>query len=268
MITLGKRDILGVMIDVVDYEGAVDQILAAAVQRRSFAVSALAVHGVMTGVLDAEQRYRLNSFDLLVPDGQPVRWALNMLHSAGLKDRVYGPSLMLALCERCARDGIPIFLYGSSPDVITRLRDALCRRFPVLDVAGAQPSRFRTITAQEKSGIVNEIRGSGARLVFVGLGCPRQEVWAYEFRNALEMPVIAVGAAFDFHAGTLPQAPRRLQDAGLEWLYRLAREPRRLWRRYILLNPLYVAMIAAQGLGVLALTKRPVRRPQNEMGLG
>ncbi|HEU4749372.1 MAG TPA: WecB/TagA/CpsF family glycosyltransferase [Gemmatimonadaceae bacterium] len=268
MIRLGKRDILGVMIDVVDYEGAVDQIVAAAVQRRSFAVSALAVHGVMTGVLDAEQRYRLNSFDLLVPDGQPIRWALNILHSARLKDRVYGPSLMLALCERCAREGVPIYLYGSSTDVITRLRVALCRRFPGLAVAGAQPSRFRRITAQEKSEIVEEIRGSGARLVFVGLGCPRQEVWAYEFRNALEMPVIAVGAAFDFHAGTLPQAPRRLQNAGLEWAYRLAREPRRLWRRYILLNPLYVAMIAAQGLGVMALTKRPVRRPQSEMGLG
>jgi len=268
MIRQGKRDILGVMVDVIDYEAAVDQIVAAAVQGRGFAVSALAVHGVMTGVLDAEQRYRLNSFDLLVPDGQPVRWALNLLHSARLKDRVYGPALMLAICQRCARDRIPIYLYGSSTAVITRLRERLSQRFPGLDIAGAQPSRFRRITAEEKSGIIAEIRGSGARVVFVGLGCPRQEVWAYEFRDVLAMPVIAVGAAFDFHAGTVPQAPERLQSAGLEWLYRLAREPNRLWRRYILLNPLYIAMIAAQGLGLLGLLKRGVRRPQNEMGVG
>jgi len=268
MIRRGKRDVLGVMVDVIDYEAVVDQTVAAAADGRGFAVSAVAVHGVMTGVLDAEQRYRLNSFDLLVPDGQPVRWALNMLHSARLKDRVYGPSLMLALCERCASDRIPIYLYGSSQGVIVRLAERLTERFPGLRVAGMQPSKFRRITAEEKSETIAQIRDSGARLVFVGLGCPRQEVWAYEFRDALSMPVIAVGAAFDFHAGTVTQAPPRLQNAGLEWLYRLAQEPRRLWRRYMLLNPLYVAMIAAQGVGLLRLRKRAVRRPRNEMSFG
>jgi exopolysaccharide biosynthesis WecB/TagA/CpsF family protein len=268
MIQGGKRDVLGVMVDVVDYEAAVDQIIAAAKERRGFSVTALAVHGVMTGALDAEQRYRLNKFDLAVPDGQPVRWALNILHSARLRERVYGPTLMLALCLRCAREGIPIYLYGSNESVITRLRAWLAERFPALKIAGAHPSRFRRITAAEKAEVIGDIRGSGARLVFVGLGCPRQEVWAYEFRDALSMPVIAVGAAFDFHAGTVPQAPESLQRVGLEWAYRLVREPRRLWRRYMLLNPLYVAMVAAQRARLVNFAKRAPTRPRSDVNYG
>ena len=268
MISRGKRDILGVMVDVVDYESAVDQIVHAAQSGRGFAATALAVHGVMTGALDPEQRFRLNELDLVVPDGQPVRWALNLLHSARLSERVYGPTLMLGLCERCARDGIPIYLYGSNASVLSSLRERLVARFPSLRIAGSQPSRFRRITPQEKAEIVNEIRGSGARLVFAGLGCPRQEVWAYEFRDALSMPVVAVGAAFDFHAGTVPQAPRRMQNAGLEWLFRLVQEPRRLWRRYALLNPLYVAMVAAQGAHLVRFSDRAASRPQHELNYG
>ena len=268
MIRRGKRDILGVMVDVVDYESAVDQIVHAAKAGRGFAVTALAVHGVMTGALDPEHRFRLNDFDLVVPDGQPVRWALNLLHSTRLKERVYGPALMLALCERCASDGIPIYLYGSNESALGKLRDRLEELFPMLTIAGAQPSRFRRITPDEKAEIVSDIRHSGARVVFAGLGCPRQEVWAYEFRDALSMPVVAVGAAFDFHAGTVPQAPRRMQNVGLEWLYRLVHEPRRLWRRYALLNPLYVAMVAAQGTRLVRFSDRAAARPDHELNYG
>jgi len=268
MIRRGKRDILGVMVDVVDYESAVDQIIHAARERRSFAATALAVHGVMTGALDQEHRFRLNQFDLVVPDGQPVRWALNLLHSTHLRERVYGPTLMLALCERSARDGIPIYLYGSNESVLTNLRKRLLERFPALGIAGSQPSKFRRITPNEKKEIVNEIRSSGAQLVFAGLGCPRQEVWAYEFRDALSMPVVAVGAAFDFHAGTVPQAPERLQNAGLEWAYRLVQEPKRLWRRYALLNPLYMAMVTAQGIGLKRSGDNPGTKPAREMNYG
>jgi N-acetylglucosaminyldiphosphoundecaprenol N-acetyl-beta-D-mannosaminyltransferase len=268
MIKRGKRDILGVMVDVVDYESAVEQIVHAAKAQRGFTTTALAVHGVMAGALDPEQRFRLNEFDLVVPDGQPVRWALNLLHSTHLRERVYGPALMLALCERCASDGIPIYLYGSSESVLAKLRKRLQERFPTLTIAGAQPSRFRCITPDEKAAIVNDIRGSGARLVFAGLGCPRQEVWAYEFREALSMPIVTVGAAFDFHAGTVTQAPLRLQNAGLEWTYRLIREPRRLWRRYAILNPLYVAMVAAQGTRLVRFGDRSASRPDHELNYG
>src|SRR6266404_7498640 len=164
MIRRGKRDILGVMVDVTDYESAVDQIVHAAKAGRSFAATALAVHGVMTGALDPEQRFRLNELDLVVPDGQPVRWALNLLHSTHLAERVYGPALMLALCERSASDGVPIYLYGSNESVLSKLRQRLEELFPTLRIAGTQPSRFRRITPEEKAEIVNDIRGSGARL--------------------------------------------------------------------------------------------------------
>jgi exopolysaccharide biosynthesis WecB/TagA/CpsF family protein len=268
MISGGKRNVLGVSVDVIDYESAVDQIVRAASERRSFAVTALAVHGVMTGAMDSEQRFRLNQLDLVVPDGQPVRWALNLLHSAHLSDRVYGPTLMLRLCERCAKEGLPIYLYGSNAEVLAKLRQRLPAKFPALKIAGAQPSKFRRVTSDEKREIVQEIRDSGARLVFAGLGCPRQEVWAYENRDALSLPVVAVGAAFDFHAGTIPQAPLALQRAGLEWLYRLSHEPRRLWRRYALLNPLYVAMVTAQATGLRHFDERPATKPEHEMNYG
>ena len=265
MISRGKRSVLGVSVDVIDYESAVDQIVEAAKSKRAFAVTALAVHGVMTGAMDPEQRFRLNHLDLAVPDGQPVRWALNLLHSAKLSERVYGPTLMLELCERCAKEGLPIYLYGSSAEVLEKLRDALESRFPALTIAGAEPSRFRRVTSEEKKEIVQQIRDSGASVAFAGLGCPRQEVWAYEYREALSMPVIAVGAAFDFHAGTVPQAPSALQSAGLEWHYRLTKEPKRLWRRYALLNPLYVAMITAQATGLRNFDQSPGTRPTQEM---
>ena len=268
MINGGKRNVLGVSVDVIDYESAVDQIIRAAKDRRSFAVTALAVHGVMTGAMDSEQRFRLNQFDLAVPDGQPVRWALNLLHSAHLSERVYGPTLMLEVCERCEKEALPIYLYGSSSDVLTKLRHRLQARFPKLEIAGAQPSRFRRVTTEEKSEIVQTIRDSGARIVFAGLGCPRQEVWAYEYRNVLSLPVIAVGAAFDFHAGIFPQAPPMFQRVGLEWLYRLSREPRRLWRRYAFLNPLYIAMVTAQATGLRSFDAGPGTPPAHEMNYG
>jgi exopolysaccharide biosynthesis WecB/TagA/CpsF family protein len=246
MIDHGKKSVLGVMIDAVDYAAALAKITAAALERRSFAVSALAVHGVMTGVFDATQRYRLNHLDLVVPDGQPVRWALNALYGTQLPDRVYGPTLTLKLCEQAAALELPIYLYGSRPEVLTALSANLQRRFPRLQIAGVQPSRFRQLDADEQRALAAEICASGAAITFVGLGCPRQEVWVYELRDQIAMPLIAVGAAFDFHAGLLPQAPARIQRLGLEWAYRLKQEPRRLWRRYVLLNPTYLTLLALQ----------------------
>jgi N-acetylglucosaminyldiphosphoundecaprenol N-acetyl-beta-D-mannosaminyltransferase len=242
----GKRNVVGVLVDAVDYEAAVERIIAAAKERRSMSVSALAVHGVMTGVLDPTHRYRLNHLDLVVPDGQPVRWALNAHHKTRLKDRVYGPTLTLRLCEQAAAQSLPIYLYGSHPDVLSALCRNLCERFPGLKIAGSRPSRFRPLSASEKLEVAQRIADSGAQLTFVGLGCPRQEVWVYEYRDLLPMPLIAVGAAFDFYSQAMPQAPEHLQRAGLEWLFRLVREPRRLWRRYLFLNPYYSALVFLQ----------------------
>jgi exopolysaccharide biosynthesis WecB/TagA/CpsF family protein len=145
---------------------------------------------------------------------------------------------------------LPVYFYGSRPDVLERLTANLRTRFPALRVAGARPSLFRRSTEEERAFIIEEIRRAGARIIFVGLGCPRQEVWVYENARALGLPAIAVGAAFDFHAGLLPQAPRALQDKGLEWAFRLIKEPRRLWRRYLFLNPLFVSLLLMQWSGL------------------
>jgi N-acetylglucosaminyldiphosphoundecaprenol N-acetyl-beta-D-mannosaminyltransferase len=268
MIDQGKYNLLGVLIDAIDYEAAVAKIIAAAKTRRSLTVSALAVHGVMTGVLDPAHGTRLNHLDLVAPDGQPVRWALNLLHGVQLPDRVYGPTLTLKVCERAAQEGLPIYLYGSKPAVLEALSHNLTGRFPKLQIAGAQPSRFRPVTPAEQREIVHTIQASGAAITLVGLGCPRQEVWVYEHRHRLNMPMLAVGAAFDFHAGTLSQAPPQLQRLGLEWLYRLIHEPKRLWRRYLLLNPHYLWLLSQQWLRLRAFPVLDANLPQQELRYG
>ena len=268
MLDFGRKNILGIGINAVDYETAVEKIITAAREKRPFAVSALAVHGVMTGATDRAHRYRLNKLDLVVPDGQPVRWALNRLHGAKLTDRVYGPTLTLKVCERAAEEGLSIYLYGSQPEVLKKFGENLCKKFPKLKIAGSQPSRFRQITEEEQIEIAETIKQSGASIVLVGLGCPRQETFAFENRKLISMPLMAVGAAFDFHAGTLPQAPEFLQKYGLEWFYRLAQEPRRLWKRYATTNPHYVWMIALQFFGIRDLGKQKLIPPNEQMRFG
>lgn len=248
MLNLGKRNVLGVQVSAIDYEAAVGAVVTAAERRERLTVSALAVHGVMTGVLDPAQQFRLNHLDLVVPDGQPVRWALNLLHGVPLPDRVYGPTLTLKICEAAAASGLPVFFYGSRAPVLAGLTRNLPERIRGLQLAGAEPSRFRCLSADEQLQLAHRIRNSGASIVFVGLGCPRQEVWIYEMGHLLSMPLVAVGAAFDFHAGMLPQAPASWQKVGLEWLFRLGCEPRRLWRRYLSLNPKYVRLVMRQAL--------------------
>jgi exopolysaccharide biosynthesis WecB/TagA/CpsF family protein len=250
MINKGKHSILGVNVHAVDYEYAVAKIIAAAAQKQPCAVSALAVHGVMTGFLDPVHLRRLNGLDLVVPDGQPVRMALRLLHGQKLPDRVYGPNLTLKVAEAMAEKGLKVYLYGSKPEVLDNLILNLQRRFPQLEIAGAEPSKFRKLTETERLEVANRIKSSGADVVFLGLGCPRQEVWAYEYRDLLNLPILAVGAAFDFYAGNLPQAPKILQDISLEWLYRLIQEPKRLWQRYLILNPIYVWNIFLQYTGL------------------
>ncbi len=268
MIDFGKRNVLGIGIDAVDYDAAVERIVHAAREHRPMAVSALAVHGLMTGVLDPTHKYRLNQFELLVPDGQPVRWALNWLHGAHLADRVYGPTLMLNLCRRAAEEQLPIYLFGGTSELLGELSTNLLERFPSLQIAGTQCSKFRRLSPGERDETVAAIRASGAAITFVGLGCPRQEVWAYEFRQSLSMPLIAVGAAFNFHAQQLAQAPRFLQDRGLEWLFRLLCEPRRLWRRYLLLNPLYAGLLLLQLSRLRRFDLGDALRPEEEMCYG
>lgn len=268
MIDLGKHNLLGVGIDAVDYESAVARILDAAENRRTMGVSALAVHGVMTGVMDDTHRHRLNGLEMIVPDGQPVRWALNLLYKTKLKDRVYGPNLMLKTCEAAAESGKSIFLFGGTQKLLDLLSSKLLGAFPDLKIAGTLPSKFRKVTYKEKLQIIETIQNSGASITFVGLGCPRQEVWTFEFKDHLKMPVLAVGAAFNFHAGELSQAPEFMQRIGMEWFYRLCKEPRRLWKRYLFLNPYYLALLFAQKTGLKKFDIADTTVPDGEVLYG
>ena len=268
MLDYGKQNILGVGINAVDYEAAVEKIVFAARNKQSFAVSALAVHGVMTGAMDSIHRHRLNGLDLVVPDGQPVRWAMNWLYGVKLPDRVYGPTLTLKVCERAAKEGLSIYLYGSRQEVLDKFAVNLQKKFPGLKIGGSQPSRFRQVSADEQMEIAETIRESGASIVLVGLGCPRQEVWVFENCGLLQMPALAVGAAFDFHAGTVSQAPPWFQKRGLEWFYRFVQEPRRLWKRYAILNPLYLMLITFQLLKLRTMALDETSPPPTQMRFG
>jgi N-acetylglucosaminyldiphosphoundecaprenol N-acetyl-beta-D-mannosaminyltransferase len=182
----------------------------------------------------------------VVPDGQPLVWALNALgHDAS---RVYGPDLMARYCERSAGTGTRMYLYGGrSQGALVELALQLRRRYPGLKIVGGYSPPYRSLDDEERDWITKEINSSGADVVWVGTGQPKQEIWMHEMRERLDAPMlIGVGAAFDFHAGLVPQAPDWMQAAGLEWAYRLSKEPRRLWKRYARYNPRFVAGFARQ----------------------
>ncbi|MDB4973970.1 MAG: teichoic acid biosynthesis protein [Myxococcaceae bacterium] len=250
-----RAGILGVGISVTAYAQVVRNVTQAAAAGRSLLLAASDVHMLIQAQQDPVFAAVLNAFDIVVPDGQPVRWGLKLTREADLKERVYGPTLMLRVCESAAREGLPIFLYGSRPEVLARLQQRLLARFRGLEVAGTLAGRFRPLTAAEQTEDARAINGSGARITFLGMGCPRQEWWAFHMRERISMPLLAVGAAFDFHAGMVAQAPPWMQARGLEWLFRLSTDPRRLWRRYVLLTPRYIPLIAAQALGLRAFPR-------------
>ncbi len=210
-------------------------------------ISAAAVHLVMRAREDAEVRQAVLATTLVVPDGQPLVWALRALGHASAT-RVYGPELMARHCAHAAHTGTPAFLYGGRNEAaLIELAVRLRTRFPGLQIAGGHSPPFRELTEAEDERIAARIDASGAAVVWVGTGQPRQERWMARMRPRLAAPMlIAVGAAFDFHAGLVPQAPDWMGRHGLEWSYRLAREPRRLWRRYARYNPRFVAAFARQ----------------------
>jgi exopolysaccharide biosynthesis WecB/TagA/CpsF family protein len=251
-----KANILGVGISVTDYAEVVACVLDAARAKRSLLVNACSVHNLIEAVDDPQLAAVLNRFEIVAPDGQPVRWGLRWTGQADLHERVYGPTLMLHVCEAAARDDLPIYLYGSKDSTLAPLAAKLRERFPKLAIAGMRAGRFRPLTAAETEADAIAIRDSGARVVFVGMGCPRQDWWIFHMRDRIQLPMLAVGAAFDFHAGLVTQAPPLLQRAGLEWLYRLTREPTRLWRRYLTITPRYLPLIAVQAVGLREYARR------------
>jgi exopolysaccharide biosynthesis WecB/TagA/CpsF family protein len=239
-----RHDVLGVGVSATRYDEAADFILRAAKQRMPALVDHLSLHGLALARRDPSFRAALEAFDLVAPDGQPVRWALNRLHGAGLTDRVYGPALMERLCELAARERLGIYLYGGQPQVSGRLRRMLLKRHPRLRVVGCESPPYRPLSPDEDAAVVDRINSSGAGIVFLGLGCPKQEYFARAHQGRIHAVQICVGAAFDFLAGAKPMAPPWMQARGLEWCFRLASEPRRLWRRYLVSTPGLAARLA------------------------
>ena len=259
-----KANILGVGISVTNYGEVVRCVLEAARGQRPLLVNACSVHNLIEAIDDPSLAAALNQFDIVAPDGQPVRWGLAWTRQARLSERVYGPTLTLQVCEAAAREGLPVYLYGSRQLTLERLSERLRTRFPRLQIAGMRAGRFRPLTPQEAAEDAAAIRCSGARIVLVGMGCPRQDWWVFHMRKQIPLPMLAVGAAFDFHAGLVQQAPPALQRAGLEWLYRLTREPGRLWRRYLTITPRYLPLIACQALGLRSFPFRTDLRDADE----
>jgi N-acetylglucosaminyldiphosphoundecaprenol N-acetyl-beta-D-mannosaminyltransferase len=207
-------------------------------------VSLHAAHAIVTAANDPSLREAVNTFELIGTDGQPVRWAMNWLHGTKLRDRVYGPELMLRLCRRAAELDVGIYLYGSSTEVIEALQRNLLEKYPGLRIVGAEAPPFRPLSHHEEEAMFERINQSGAGLVFLGLGCPKQDFFAHRYRDRIHAVQVCVGAAFDFHAGRKRTAPGWMQRCGMEWLFRLASEPRRLWRRYLVTNTQFLVKLA------------------------
>jgi N-acetylglucosaminyldiphosphoundecaprenol N-acetyl-beta-D-mannosaminyltransferase len=242
-----SRRILGVRVDATSYNPATETVLALAEADEGGYVCATSVHGVVEARRDPEFARVLDGACLVTPDGVPLVWALRAL---GVRDarRVYGPDLMPAVCAAAARAGIPIGLYGGTPEVLDRLIGRFLREFPRLAVVWAFAPPFRPLSPEEDAKVTEEILDSGARILFVGLGCPRQERWMAAHREHFPAVMLGVGAAFDFLARVKPQAPARLQRMGLEWAYRLACEPRRLGPRYLSIVPRFLFAFGGEWL--------------------
>lgn len=241
--TIRRVDVLGVGISAVDMSMACDEISRWIDRRERHYVCVTGVHGVMESQRDPELLAIHNASGLTTPDGMPMVWA-GRRAGAHWMSRVYGPDLMLSVLERAAERGWSSFLYGGNDGVADLLASRLTARFPGLDIAGTYCPPFRALTPAEDDDVVRRINDVGADIVWVGLSTPKQERWMAAHVGRLEAPaLVGVGAAFDFHAGLVSQAPSWMQQRGLEWLYRVAKEPRRLWKRYLQNNPAFVARI-------------------------
>jgi len=242
-------EVLGVPLALVDYESVLDWVDASVRAQSREYICVAAVHTVMAVQEDPELKRAVLGASFTVPDGQPLVWALKALgHPLG--DRVYGPELMDRACARAAKTGQKMYLYGGrNQGALAQLTRILRLRHPGLKIVGGYAPPFRALTSAEEDAIAHDINRSGADVVWVGIGVPKQEKWMARMRPRLGAPVlIGVGAAFDFHAGLVPQAPPTMQKYGLEWVFRCAQEPRRLWKRYARYNPLFVAGFVRQYL--------------------
>jgi len=245
ILPLEYRHILGMRVDATSYEDATQRIVDWAQKRESKCVCAANVHMTMETYDNPKFAQIVNNADLVTPDGMPLVWALRAL---GVKNasRVYGPTLTLDVCQAAASMGISIALYGGTPDSLAAFTDFLEQRFSNIKIVCQISPPFRQLTTEEDAIYTRQIVESGAQIVFVGIGCPRQEFWIAQHKNRIPAVMLGVGAAFDFHSGRVKQAPIWMQKMGLEWLFRLKMEPKRLWKRYFKHNPRFLLFFFIQ----------------------
>lgn len=239
-------EVCGVRIDAYQVDSAVEQLLVWGAERVGRAVHLCNAYTLSLALEDVDFTNLLNADDANLPDGMPLIWIARQLGLTHMRERVYGPDLMHATLDRGRAAGARHYLYGSSPDVVRRLAERLRNRFHGLELAGVESPPYRNLSEAEADLLVERIAASDATHVWVGLGTPRQDDFVHRFRRRINAPLIAVGAAFDFHADAVRQAPRVVQRAGLEWLFRLSTEPRRLWRRYLFGNSRFIAAVVRE----------------------
>lgn len=250
--------VLGTFIDALDWSSAVASIRDWAAKRESRVVCCCNVHSVVSADGDPRFGEALARADMVTADGAPIAWMLRRLGYPA-QERIAGPDLMWKCCEVAAQSDNAVFLYGSSPESLSALQRHLQQAFPTLLIAGAISPPYRELAVDEDAKTIAAVNDSGATLVFVSLGCPKQELWMAAHRERIHAVMIGVGAAFDYHAGTLGRPPAWARRIGLEWSYRLAAEPRRLWKRYLITNTLFI-MRAARQLAFRSSAAKP-RRP-------
>ncbi len=249
-------------VDYTTYQSASAQVIEWAKAGEHRAVSLSCVNNVMESYYHPEFLQMMNSCDLITSDGQPLAWALRLL---GIPEatRVYGPDLTLHVSEAAASQGLPIALYGGTPDSIHDFSAFLESKFPGIRIVCKISPPFRPLSSEEDDAFTRQIVDSGARILFVGIGCPKQEKWMVQHRDRIPATILAVGAAFDFHSGRVTQAPRWIMNMGMEWLFRLVMEPRRLWKRYIWRNPHFLALFTWQ---LLTQSRQHVSTPREQEG--
>ncbi len=245
-----KKQLFSVSYFITDYNEASDLIIQKAKARESFGISALAVHGLIESVRNKSFRDYLDKIDMIVPDGQPVKWALNSFYKVGLKERVAGPILTRHVLAKANDNQLCVFLYGSKPATLDKMEDFIRQNYPNVNICGIQSDRFRDATPEEDAEDIKKINESRANLVLVGRGCPRQEKWVADHISKIDAPMMAIGAAFDFFAGNIQHAPSWMQSSGLEWFYRLIQDPKKLWRRYLTTNVyfIYLFLLCKSGI--------------------
>jgi N-acetylglucosaminyldiphosphoundecaprenol N-acetyl-beta-D-mannosaminyltransferase len=242
--------VIGACVNSITYSEATGIIVDWATRKDSRYVCVANVHMLMEAYDSPEFRAIINHADLIVPDGMPLVWMLRLKGERN-QPRVYGPTLMLHVLESAAHENVRVGFYGTTPELLDSLTKRMRMRYEGLSIAYSYSPAFGVMSAEEDAAVVKQINQSGARILFVGLGCPKQEIWMAAHRGKVNAVMVGVGAAFDYHAGVKPQAPTWVQQAGLEWLFRLFAEPRRLWKRYLYHNPRFIVLAVADLLGLL-----------------